>query len=253
MLRVTYFGISNFLLEYGGVRVLLDPCFKDNPMTSVSCGDVSCDIVLVTHGGKDHLGDAAEILRRNPSARLYAPADVVTHLLRQGIEAPRTFRMVPGALRSDGDIGIKAVQAVHISFTRSDDVYFTGVPLGFVLSLGGTRFYHTGDTCLFSDFKLIGEFYRPNVMCVGIGMFPGAVTEMEPWEAAVAVSWVHPAICIPMHWDPVGQKGFPAQFREDLRDRTGSDMPGVLEIPFDHTVVLDTSHKVQSIAPWTAP
>lgn len=239
MLRITYFGISNFLVEHNGTRILLDPCFEDNPMTGVRAKDVRCDLVLVTHGGKDHLGDAEEILRRNPAARLYAPADVATHLQRRGIEPERTFRMVPGATRQDGDVRMKAVQAVHISFTRSDDLYLTGVPLGFILTLGPTRLYHTGDTCLFSDFRLIGDLYRPDVMCVPIGMFPGAVTEMEPWEAALAASWVHPRLCLPMHWDPVSQKDFPALFREELTVRTGEGGPAVCEIPFDHTAVLD--------------
>ncbi len=250
MLRISYFGISNFLVEHGGVRILIDPCFSENPMTSVRATDVPCDLVLVTHGGKDHLGDAVELMLANPGARLYAPADVATHALRHGVDSARTFRMVPGAQREDGGVRIKAVQAVHISFTRSDDIYLTGVPLGFILTLGSLRLYHTGDTCLFSDFRLIGEFYKPDVMLVPVGKFPGAVTEMEPWEAAQAAAWVNPALCIPMHWDPLTQGDYPALFASELRTRAAADRPVVRQIPFDRAIALDEQGVVQGEGPW---
>lgn len=253
MLRITYYGISNFCIDHNGTRILVDPCFRDNPMTRVSPEDVRCDMVLVTHGGRDHLGDAAEILRCNPKARLYAPADVATHLLRQGLSAERAFRMVPGAARMDaGGTRLKAVQAVHISFTASDGGYLTGVPLGFILHLGAIRLYHPGDTCLFGDLRLIGELYQPNVMCVPIGMFPGAVTEMEPWEAAIAASWVHPRLCIPMHYDPNTQGDFPALFAAEIAQRMGDERPLVCHMPFDHTISLDEACVPTDALPWSA-
>lgn len=221
MISVTYFGISNFQIAWNNVSILIDPCFSANPMTGVEFNQPRCDLLLVTHGGSDHLGDSVEIMKVNPSAIAYAPADVATHLIRNGIDSKRIFRMVPGAIRRHGEIEVKAVQAVHVSFIRSeDDVYLTGVPLGFIINLRGTKIYHTGDTCLFSDLKMIGELYSPDIMCVPIGMFPGAVTEMEPWEAARATYWVMPRQCIPMHFDPITQADNPAIFREELAKLT---------------------------------
>ena len=46
-------------------------------------------------------------------------------------------------------------------------------PASFILDIGGSRVYISGDTDLFGDMKLIGERYQPNVaiICVGNGPF----------------------------------------------------------------------------------
>ena len=44
-----------------------------------------------------------------------------------------------------------------------------GMPCGLVISMGGVTFYHAGDTGLFSDMKLIGEIYRPDIAAIPIG------------------------------------------------------------------------------------
>jgi L-ascorbate metabolism protein UlaG (beta-lactamase superfamily) len=49
--------------------------------------------------------------------------------------------------------------------------------------------------------KLIGEWYHPDVMCVGIDSAkPIGSREMTPREAAMAVSWVRPRAVIPTHY-----------------------------------------------------
>ena len=72
--------------------------------------------------------------------------------------------------------------------------------MAFVIYAGpGVRFYHYGDTAIFSDMKLQAELYQPTIGCVGIANpveilhrwpMPGRMltAEMSPREGALALS-----------------------------------------------------------------
>jgi L-ascorbate metabolism protein UlaG (beta-lactamase superfamily) len=76
------------------------------------------------------------------------------------------------------------------------------------------RFYHYGDTAIFSDLRLIAELYQPTIGCVGITqpveilervIGPGRILtgEMSPREGALAVQWLGLEIALPCHYiDP---------------------------------------------------
>jgi L-ascorbate metabolism protein UlaG (beta-lactamase superfamily) len=57
--------------------------------------------------------------------------------------------------------------------------------------------YHAGDTALFSDMKLIGQLYNPDVALLPIG---GRFT-MGPDEAMIAAQFVGAPLVIPIHYD----------------------------------------------------
>lgn len=77
----------------------------------------------------------------------------------------------------------------------------------------GVRFYHYGDTALFTDLKLIAELYQPTIGCVGIAnpleilhrpMFemPGSMltAEMSPREGLLAAQWLGLETVLPCHY-----------------------------------------------------
>ena len=78
----------------------------------------------------------------------------------------------------------------------------------------GVRFYHYGDTALFSDMKLQAELYRPTIGCIGIANptkilhrfpMPGRMltAEMSPYEGALAAEWLGLETVLPCHYiDP---------------------------------------------------
>ena len=76
-----------------------------------------------------------------------------------------------------------------------------GVPVGqaagWVVHLGGTTVYHAGDTCLFSDIRLIAERTPIDVALLPIG---GHYT-MDRHDAAVAAEMTSAGTVIPMHYD----------------------------------------------------
>jgi L-ascorbate metabolism protein UlaG (beta-lactamase superfamily) len=108
---------------------------------------------------------------------------------------------------------VQPVECRHASqVTMPDGSIASAPPLAFVVHVDDDlRFYHHGDTALFSDMKLIGELYRPNAGAVGVGLpdeilhrFPGPGKmlrgEMNPREAALAVEWLGLETVFPCHY-----------------------------------------------------
>ncbi len=68
MTELQYLGHACFLISTEKLNILIDPFIKDNPKCSVKMNDLKdIDVILVTHGHSDHLGDALEIAERNGS------------------------------------------------------------------------------------------------------------------------------------------------------------------------------------------
>ncbi len=90
----------------------------------------------------------------------------------------------------------------------------SGNPMGSILQVdNGPVFYHTGDTDVFTDMKLIQRFYRVNVMLAAIG---GHFTR-DPRRATVAVEFVKPKIVMPMHYGTFGLlKGRPHRLQAEM-------------------------------------
>ena len=71
-----------------------------------------------------------------------------------------------------------------------------GMPCGVVVHMSGVTVYHCGDTALFSDMKLIGEIYRPDIALIPIG----DRFTMGPELAGRAAEWIRPKVAIPIHY-----------------------------------------------------
>lgn len=93
----------------------------------------------------------------------------------------------------------------------------SGIPVGYVLQIdGGPTIYHTGDTDVFNDMKLIADFFKVDLMLASIG----GHFVMDPARAAQAVEWVNPKQVVPMHFGTIPLlAGTPAQFKAALEKR----------------------------------
>jgi L-ascorbate metabolism protein UlaG (beta-lactamase superfamily) len=113
--------------------------------------------------------------------------------------------MVSGAHRVHEGFAVQAVEAHHVSITATESGFISGQPLSFVIrpaGESGISIYHSGDTSLFSDMKLIAELYEPQLGLIGVGGPEDLPHEMTAKEAAIAVDWLGVAHAIPMHWVP---------------------------------------------------
>ena len=230
MAKIAYFGADAFIVTTSkNKKILIDPYITDNPACHKDL-DYFCDVdlILVTHGAFDHMGDAIEIMRKSKAFLICGP-DVATHAQQMDIPKERVAVNVYGGEREFEGIRVKAVDARHVSKIDSKTETIYGVPLGFVISLeNGIRIYHTGDTSLFGDLKLIGMLYRPHILMIGIScVSKGHIAEMNTGEAALATLWVAPDIVIPMHYPPGSDD--PLNFREAVSIVAPNVEPVIME------------------------
>ncbi|MFQ5896479.1 MAG: metal-dependent hydrolase, partial [Nitrospinota bacterium] len=192
----------------GGARVFVDPYLTGNPLCPIAAAEVtSADLILVTHGAWDHLGDAVELAKRT-GAILLSGHDVRAHAGRKGVPKEQLLGTQPGATREVRGVRVRATEARHTSFFESEEnLFLSAPPLGYVIyTQEGHRIYHAGDTCLFLDMKLIAELCRPQVMMVPVdSVRPDTPAEMSPLDAATATRWVGPDVVVPMHYYPGSQ------------------------------------------------
>lgn len=237
MSKIRYYGVSAVQIETKGKKIVIDPYLRKSPIKPVDPHDVAADIILVTHGARDHFGDAIE-LAKITGATLVAGIDVLTVARKNGVPEAKTLSMVPGAQRTVMGVDIKALHVTHISFTRcKGDLVYTGVPMAYLVTLEeGFKLYHNGDSSLHGDFKMFGEIYQPDLGIIPIGMFPGAMTEMDPWEAAIATDWLNVSLAMPCHYDPDGQKDWPAWYVEEVHKRNPAIDVFVMDAGIDYEI-----------------
>ena len=216
----------------GGKVILIDPWImgatKIPPeLKNLDAAIGKPDLILVTHGHGDHLGDSMEISKKH-NVPMWAPAGLNQTLLTLGLMpanlVPRMNKS--GTIEPFPGVKITQVHAEHSSemilkdpATGKDTSYYAGEPVGFIIQVeNGFKIYHMGDTGLFGDMKFIGEYYEPDLVLIPIG---GHFT-IGPKEAAYAIKeWLKPKHVIPMHYGTFPPlKGTPDEFKAALGQTT---------------------------------
>jgi L-ascorbate metabolism protein UlaG (beta-lactamase superfamily) len=213
--RIRFFGAAAFeIVTPAGMRIMIDPFLDDNPASPVKSKDLDrVDLVLVTHGAWDHLGDAAKIAARDGCPIVCGP-EVKEALTLGGLPQEQVLQLAWGMAVDFRGLRVRPVETRHTSRVRlPDGRWATGFPMGFIVYVDErTRIYHMGDTALFSDLRLIGELYRPTIGLVHVAL-PDVITatgttgearvvsgEMTPYEAALASQWLGLDVAIACHY-----------------------------------------------------
>lgn len=227
--EVQWIGHAAFkVTSVKGKVILIDPFITGNPKLSAEEKNLEAlgkiDLILVTHGHGDHVGDSIALAKKH-DAPVYAPAGLDQTFLTLGLLpaklAPRMNKT--GTITPFGpDIKITQVRAEHSSeflyknpTTGKMETHVGGEPVGFVIEFeNGFKLYHMGDTGLFGDMRLIGDYYKPDLLLIPIG----GHYVMDPKAAAYATrEMVRPKFVLPMHFgtNPL-LKGTPAEFVKAL-------------------------------------
>jgi len=210
--EVLWLGQASFRIRSpGGKTILVDPWLTGGPKTPARFKDLAAlekvDLLLVTHGHVDHLGDAPEIAKRYGTV-LYGPADMITPLVTIGaVPANLTHRFnKSGSVTPLPGIKVTAVKAEHSSLivwpnpaTGKNESHPAGEAVGYIIQLeNGFRIWHMGDTGLFGDMQFISEYYKPDLVLIPIG---GNFT-MDPEDAAYAMrNWIRAKYVVPIHYN----------------------------------------------------
>ena len=212
-LSLTWFGHSAFLLKAPlGRSVLIDP-WLENPKAPPGAKAITpVDLILVSHGHSDHVGNTIEIAQRT-NATVISIYEISLYLQKQGVVNAQGMNK-GGTMSVDG-LKVTMVDAKHSSdLDVGGTVVPGGEPAGFVVEFeNGFRIYHAGDTAVFGDMRIIADLYKPQLAILPIG---GLYT-MDPREAAYACTLLKPKYVVGMHYGtfPV-LAGTPTELKKHL-------------------------------------
>jgi L-ascorbate metabolism protein UlaG (beta-lactamase superfamily) len=214
--KVRWFGHAAFSITTPrGAVLLIDPWLSNplnpeakdgkDPLASVP----KVDYILLTHGHRDHVGDAVEIAKKTGAVLVCNP-ELAGNLVKlagfpEKQAATDAIMGIGGEIQiADGEVTVAMTPAVHSSSVfnpkagpNEAERAYGGNPAGFVIIIkGGPTIYHSGDTAYFKDMETIGEQYQVDLALLNIGGHFG----MEPRMAARAAKSVGAALAVPQHY-----------------------------------------------------
>ena len=210
--KLKWFGHAAFSITTPKGKVLLidpwlrnpsNPEGKDNKDALAAISKV--DYILLTHGHRDHVGDAVEIAKKT-GALLIANPELAGNLVKltdfPAKQAQDNIMQMGGEIQiADGEVTIAMTEAVHSSSVfnpkagpNDPERAYGGSPAGFVIMIrNGPRIYHTGDTAYFKDMEIIGETHSIDVALINI-------SQMGAKLSARAAQSVRAKLAVPMHF-----------------------------------------------------
>ena len=220
-LHIWWLGQSGFLIQFNGKRLLLDPYLSDSlskkyaqtdkPHVRISelVIDPSClpriDIVTSSHNHTDHL-DAESlnpILANFPDCKLIIPEanrDFVADRLK--IDPSIPIGLNDGLSYADDTFSITAIPAAHNTIDRNENGQCRY--LGYFVSAGPYRIYHSGDTLLSEGMDALISEFAPHLALLPInGNLPSrkVAGNLNASEAVALAKTCGIPLIIPCHYD----------------------------------------------------
>ena len=214
--KIKWFGHAAFSITTPNGKVLLiDPWLRNpsnpearngkDPLAAIA----KVDYILLTHGHRDHVGDAVEIAKKTGAVLISNP-ELAGNLVKladfpsKQAETDAVMGIGGEIQIADGEVTVAMTSAIHSSSVFNPKAGATeperaygGNPAGFVIVIrNGPTIYHSGDTAYFKDMETIGENYSIDVALLNIGGHFG----MEPKMAAKAAQSVRAKLAIPQHF-----------------------------------------------------
>ncbi|MDP9039044.1 MAG: MBL fold metallo-hydrolase [Acidobacteriota bacterium] len=221
-LGVTFIGHSSFLLQIGGLNLLVDPVFatrlvilRRQRRAGIHTRDLPpIDLVLVTHAHMDHMNlpTLRRIVRNCRLLARRAPAIVVPHGCEDLVSAlgfSNVITMQWWEQRVILGLTVTMTPSKHWGARMFSDTH-RGFG-GYNLASGRHSIYHSGDTAYFPGFREIGQRLHPEVALLPIGAYyPDTYrgVHTSPEEALHGFLDLGSSLMIPMHFGtfPLGRE-----------------------------------------------
>ena len=213
-LAVTFLGHASFLLQIGGLRILVDPVYatwlvvlRRQRYPGVKMRDLPpIDAVLLTHAHMDHLNRPTlrQIIRHTRRFSGKAPIVVVPEGVQDLVESlgfESITRMQWWSSLRLRQVEVTMTPAQHWGARMLRDTH-RGYG-GYVLRSGAHSIYHSGDSGYFEGFREIGERLHPKVALLPIGAYnPESFRRVHtsPEDALMAFHDLGAETMIPMHY-----------------------------------------------------
>jgi L-ascorbate metabolism protein UlaG (beta-lactamase superfamily) len=212
--QIRFLGVAAYeIITSQGKHILIDPFIDDNPGSPIKSDQLEqVDLILVSHAAFDHFGDTEKIARRT-GAPIICGGELKAFLMAKGIPADQIRATTWGIRVEVAGIEVQPVECRHWSQIQlPNGSLASGNPMAFVVYADpGVRFYHYGDTAIFTDLKLIAELYQPTIGAIGISqpweithqvIGPGRLLtgEMSAREGALAAQWLGLETVLPCHY-----------------------------------------------------
>jgi L-ascorbate metabolism protein UlaG (beta-lactamase superfamily) len=218
MATLTWLGHAAFMIGSDrGRRIYVDPFLTGNPKTPDDEKEPErVDVICVTHGHGDHVGDTVALSQRFPEAPIVCQVELKSWLGRQGANVGPVPGLNKGGSTEIDGITYGLVNAFHSS--SSDEGEYLGESCGLVIRLEeGRTIYFAGDTCLFGDMQLIRHLWEPDYAVLPIGDY----FTMGPREAAVAIDMLGNPRVVPRHYGTFPLlRGTPEELQSEKPDAT---------------------------------
>jgi L-ascorbate metabolism protein UlaG (beta-lactamase superfamily) len=219
-LAVWWLGQSGFVFKGAGWTLVLDPYLSEH-LTSKYAGTRTphvrmtraplapgalsgVDFVLCSHKHSDHLdpGTLPELLAASPGATLIVPESLRDHVAQLGIPPARTAGLDAGIELNAPGLSIRGVASAHEGLDT--DAWGRHLYLGFVITIGGLRFYHSGDSLSYEGLDAAIGPEPLDLMFLPInGRDParGVPGNMSAEEAVDLANRLRPRYLVPHHYD----------------------------------------------------
>ena len=194
-MKLKFYGHSCFLIETKGKRIIIDPFLTENPTNPTALDSIGkLDLILLTHAHGDHVGNAVELAIRD-DATIITGSELAGYLQSKGAKT------IPTGIGGSKDleyIKVKFTQAIHSSSINDNGtIIYGGLATGILITAEGKTIFHAGDTGLFSDMKLIGEFNKIDISILPIGdNFTMGID-----DSIIAAKWLGAKQNVPMHYN----------------------------------------------------